>query len=185
MHARIPTRSVGRRVDAERGVGLVEVVVVVLIIAILGALVLSGRNTTKRAGSLSAARAAGASYHDAVEAFMRDHGGRTPVWNGGTDWPATPPTTSGVATSGIPAQGWGPINIGARGKPYLDNVPEAVRGGSVVLVNNGATTAAPGVRARVVYQRISDRRYRISIQSGTPTSWRTSCEFGTEGGSRC
>lgn len=183
MHARNPTPDVGNRTDAERGVSLVEVIVVLLIVAILVASILAGTNSSKRAGAVTAARAAAASYHDAIEAFMRDHGGRTPVWNNASDWPSAPPSGSGV-TGGTGGQ-WGPINIGARGKPYLDRIPEAVADGRVVVVSSGTTTAAPGVRSRVVYQRVGARGYRLQVQRATSTSWATTCEFGTEGGNRC
>jgi prepilin-type N-terminal cleavage/methylation domain-containing protein len=183
MRARIPTRTAGRSAGAERGVTLIEVIIVLLIIAILAAIVLAGKNSTKRAGAVSAARAAGASYNDAIEAFVRDHGGRTPVWNNGNDWPSTPPAGSGV--SGGAGGLWGPINAGARGKPYLDKIPEAVQGGRVVVVSSGTSTSSPGLRSRVVYNRISDREYALLVQRATSSSWATVCEFGTGGGTKC
>jgi prepilin-type N-terminal cleavage/methylation domain-containing protein len=185
MHARIPTRHVGQRVDAERGVSLVEVVVVLLIVAILAGSILAGRNSTKRAGAVTAARAAGASYHDAIEAFMRDHGGRVPIWGDNNDWRDSALSGSGVpAGSGAGGQ-WGPINVSAVSKPYLEKIPEGIASGRVVIVNSGTTTSSPGVRSRLVYQAIPPRRYRLSVQRATDTSWATACEFGTEGGNQC
>lgn len=187
MHARIPTRNVGRRVDAERGVSLVEVVIVLVIVAILMAAIVAGQSSSKRAGSVTAARAAGANYHDAIEAFMRDHGGRVPRWNVAEDWPASAVAGSGV--TGGTGGSWGPINFGARSKPYLDKIPEGVDSGRVVLVNNGTVTADPAVRSRVVYQEVGgspSRRYRLLVQRSTAAgSWATTCEFGTEGGNQC
>ncbi|MCW2922445.1 MAG: hypothetical protein JWL76_2319 [Thermoleophilia bacterium] len=180
MQAHTPTRRVGLRADPERAVSLVEVVIVVLIIGILGAAIFAARNSSSRAGSVTAARAAGQSYHDAIEAFMRDHGGRVPVLNDPEDWPTTPPAGSGV-TGGAGGL-WGPINFGARGKPYLDKIPESINDGRVAL---GTAAASPGVRARLLYERIGARQYRLSVQRATSTSWATSCEFGTEGGNQC
>lgn len=159
------------------------------IIAILAATLLAGKNSSKRAGAVTAARAVGASYHDSIEAFMRDHGGRVPVW-GPPDWPTAPSAaTSGVTTPpGTVTGAWGPINEGARQRPYLDKIPEAVASGRVVLVNGGAATTDPGVRSRGVYEAIGgspSRRYRLSVQRATTTGWLTTCEFGTEGGSQC
>lgn len=180
MQARIPTRRVGHRADDERAISLVEVVVVVLIIGILGAAIFAARNSSSRAGSVTAARTVGQSYHDAVQAFMRDHGGRVPTWNDTEDWPTSPPLGSGVTggTGGL----WGPINIGARGRPYLDKIPESITDGRVAF---GTAAGSPGVRARVVYTALSARRYRISVQRATATSWATTCEYGTEGGNQC
>lgn len=168
MHARIPTPGPGRR-TGEHGIGLVEVIVVLLIIAILIGIMATGRQSSQRAGAISAARAAGASYHDAVQQFMRDHGGRTPVW--GSDWPNA---------------ARGPINAASRNRPYLDQAPEAVNSGRVLVTSGTGGGAATGdVRSRVAYVRVGARGYRLLVQRVSGAGWTTACEYGTEGGSQC
>jgi type II secretory pathway pseudopilin PulG len=172
-----------RRRTGERGVGLVEVVVVLVIIAVTLGMVFSGRNSSQRAGSVTVGRAAAASYKDAIEAFRRDHGGRTPVWGSAADWPATPPASSGV--TGGSGGSWGPLNQGARMRPYLDVIPEAITDRRVVLVGGASSLTPMTVRARVVYDRIDERRYRLILQRSDGDAWVAVCRFGTEGGKAC
>ncbi len=169
MHARIPTRSTPRPRAGEHGISLVEVIVVLLIIAILVGIVATGKQSTQRAGAMTAARAAGASYHDAIQQFMRDHGGRAPRW--GADWP------NAAA---------GPINAASMGRPYLDQAPEGVTNGRVLVVDGAGGGATAGeAKSRVAYVRVGERGYRLLVQRVVGTAWTTSCEFGTQGGTQC
>lgn len=168
----------------ERGVSLVEVLVVLVIVGVLIAVVAMGRQSSSRAGSQTVALAAAASYKDSIEAFRRDHGGRAPVWGAANDWPATIQAKR-LGLANASGGRWGPVNIGSNGRPYLDRVPEGIASGRVQLVGSNTTTAAPSVKARIVYERVGSNGYRLMVQRNAGTTWKTSCQFGTQGGKQC
>jgi prepilin-type N-terminal cleavage/methylation domain-containing protein len=70
----------------ERGLTIVEMLVVLLIIAILMAAMLYAFRGSKQTTYYKAAIAAAQSYSDGIEAFMADNG-QTPPRLGTTDWP--------------------------------------------------------------------------------------------------
>lgn len=129
---------------AERGFGVVELVVVLLIIAIVLGLLITTFRGSKRTSSYKVAQAAASNYVDAIEAYMADNG-QTPPTVGSTAWPATPRSEFLR----------GPVDALLRtpngtAKPYLRTVPEAVSSGRVDFLTTGAVPA-PNAQATITY----------------------------------
>jgi len=132
---------------SESGITLIEIIVVMIIVAILGALSTGLIGSSKATGRQLEAVAVGGVYARAAEAFARDHGNRFP----------TAPGVSGDWAGGVGAQK-GPISPALDAQRYYVNlVPESVQRGSVVVQ---PTTGSPGIR----YQQVSNGTgFRITV----------------------
>lgn len=109
-HAETHPMQTRRGEPSERGVSLVEIIIVVAIIAILMAVVVS-MHGPKRTVNFKAAQGAAQTYGDAVEAFMADNGQTPPVVNSAA-WPTD-------VTKG-------PVDAMQKNKRYMRSVPEPV-----------------------------------------------------------
>jgi hypothetical protein len=145
------------------------------------------RGSSQRAGSVSAAYAVASSYADAITAFANDHGGRAPVWGNAQDWPTSRSQMDAPGIAKLDGGVWGPVNGGARYRPYLEHVPEAVTSGRVRLVSTTSTSgAANTVAARVSYVRTDVRTWRLVVQRPQGTAWKDVCGYGPGwSGKRC
>jgi prepilin-type N-terminal cleavage/methylation domain-containing protein len=115
----------------ERGISLVEVLVVLLIVAILLTLAMYSVRSARRTGRLVATVSAAHAYADAADAFAREHDGRYPAAPGvsgpaGIDWPGGADMRRGPQSEALGEE-----------KYYLKRVPEAVQDGSVEIGSSG------------------------------------------------
>lgn len=141
---------------SERGLTLVEIVVVLAIIGVLVGLGMQQIRGARGTGGSALARVTAHAYADAVEQFAVDHGGRAPNAPGSADW-----------ASGANAE-WGPkaealgMSAGAVADPqrrYMRKRPEPIQDGSVAFVAAGA---GPAARPWITYAR-EGNGYRIEI----------------------
>lgn len=113
---------------SERGLSLVELLVVMLIIAILMAIGFSSVNSARSTGRMLAAMSAAESYGNAIDQFARDHRGRYPLGPGSADWPTDGPHRAG----GGPA-----ADVLGSHRYYLRMVPEAVQDATITFSGSG------------------------------------------------
>lgn len=125
-----------RAVGAQRGVMLIELIVIMIIIAILLGLVLSLLRAPRTTTRIKGAIAAGQTYSDAVQMFALDHGGRVPEGGNPREW------ASGANI------GRGPLHqFGKLANTYYIRggiVPEAVVEGSVTITFGDSAGSASG-----------------------------------------
>lgn len=100
--------------DRECGFGLVELLVVMVVIAILGAMAMLSLGGAKSSARVNEARAAAAAYDEAIAKFMSDNGNRPPTQLRGNR---------------------GPVDL--LGKPYLRALPDGVTGGRIGVSLDG------------------------------------------------
>ncbi len=135
------------RVRREAALGLVEVIIVLLIIAIIGAIAVMSTGSAKANGTAHVARATARTLAEAIEQFSRDHGGRLPGAPGTDDW--TPQGATGAAA-------WqSPVDIANGRQPYVKGqaVQPLVEGQVALLAASGAAgggAAQPAATIRYV-----------------------------------
>jgi prepilin-type N-terminal cleavage/methylation domain-containing protein len=169
---------------------LVEVLIAMVIMAILFSAALAMNKSTKTATEGQRGVSVARAYGDAIDAFARDHGNRAPI-PGTSDWPASnPPTGQTVDTQ--PPLARGPVDVGEASRPYLDQVPDPVASGLVIVaspqVSGSAETghdAKVSPSSRVLYTTTDASTWRIAVQElvhstdpGGATSWNTRCTVG-------
>lgn len=126
---------------------MVELLVVMLVLAIIGALAIASVTSARKTGQRSAAVSAAQAYADAVDRFALDHDGRFPKPPGTEDWPDRTKATGPVAG---PASG---------GRTYMRRAPEAMESGNLILNHPQGTAAG------VDYEQAdAGSGYRITVR---------------------
>lgn len=143
-----PTRS--RHARSEHAIGLVEIVVVLLIIAITLSIGFNAIRSARQAGTLNAAVSTAQEYANAADRFRRDHDGRYPGAPGSADWPSAERDKGPKASNNL---------LGAQ--TYLKQVPEAVQSGTISI--ESSPTAAAWLEYR---PRGSGFEITVRFQSG-------------------
>lgn len=128
----------------ERGVGLVEIVVVLMILAVIIGLFATTFTGSKRTTDFKLAQGAASSYAEAIESYMADNG-QTPPAVGSPAWAATPRDRFLR----------GPVDVLLRGgdgqpRPYLRSVPEPITNDRIDLFASGGSPASTA-RASIEY----------------------------------
>lgn len=158
-----PSRSV-----REHGISLVEVLVVLMIVLILGAIGTMSLRGSRETGGRMEARAAARLYADAAQRFQLDHGRRTPVL-GSTDWPtANAGPVKRFAMGGAPTI-----------RPYLTkNIPDVMTRTSELGSRFAGSPVARG--GTLVYRRSGQFRFTIDVYwNGTRTCTAGNVPVGT------
>jgi type II secretory pathway pseudopilin PulG len=130
---------------------MVEVMVVLIIIAIIGAIAVPAMRSSRDSGGRVELRAAATRYADAVERYQADHGRKVPVY-GSADW--------SVPNAG-PVQR---LQIGTNVvRPYLSKaVPEILTRPGPVSARWSNAAPGTGTRGgRLVYVRSGSLSFRI------------------------
>lgn len=148
----------------ERGIGLVEVIVVLLLIAIIGTIALASLHGTKRNAATTQGRTVARTLGEGIEQFARDRGGRVPGAPGGADW----------------ANGWrSPVDVANGNAPYVKATAlEPLDSGTVALVAQSGRIAPGGdtAPARLQYRTdASSRFYAIVVSERNGTTYRPAC----------
>ncbi|MCW2924819.1 MAG: hypothetical protein JWM98_2223 [Thermoleophilia bacterium] len=174
---------------SERGQTLVELVVVMVIVVVLGAILVGVGHSSSDATDSQAAVSVARAYADAIEAFTDEHGGRAPV-PGSSDWPAHVDASQASRTpADLQAYGAGPVNVAASGRPYIAKVPEPVVTGGVLLSAAGrgmADDTRSDRTTRIAYRSQDGSRWRLDVQlrqratGSRPVTWRTVCSLGPD-----
>lgn len=139
----------------EAGIGLVELMVVLVIVAILMSIAYRGVEGSRSAGSRAELKAAAQRYADAVERFKADNGRRVPEF--GTDaWPRNDAFRGPVTV----------VRIGATPttKYYVkEPLPEIVqRGGRYGGAIIGAGSPIPQHGGALVYERRTAYQFAVT-----------------------
>lgn len=169
-----------RRLHADGGFTLVELITVLIILAVLMAVAIPTYTSAKKASIVKATTATALSYKKAVAAFTLDHQGRVPAWNT-TDWPMTTRSPEHPAGSDGPVY---PADYSAAGGPvklYMrGGVPETVSAGQVAIVDSATAGVAQSVRGLVVYTTSGAAIFRLDVYARTRSSkpFRYVCSTG-------
>jgi type II secretory pathway pseudopilin PulG len=139
---RLPTLS--RMHADERGVGMIELVVVMIIMTILAAIVVPTFLGSRTTAAQNEAAAAATTYNQMINSYVADHGRQTPAL-GSADW-CTPVIS-------------GPCNL--MRQPYA-NPAAGVAEGRVVFGGVNARATAPATATGAVeYNRISSTTWEV------------------------
>lgn len=156
----IPDEAVPR--CEERGFGLVEIIVVLVVLSIVGAVALHSLTGTKRNAAETRARTVARTLGEAVEQFRRDRGGRLP---------AAPGTALGSADWG---GSWrSPVDVSNANRPYASAAALEGVGDRVVALENASGAVAPGgagapARLRyVVNQNAGFYAFVVRVRTGS------------------
>lgn len=128
---------------------------VILVVAVLMSIGLMSFKGAKHGSATRQAIAVAQTYNSAVEKFMVDHSGRTPLFaSGSRDWPM-----------GGKAAWWGPraklVSATKVGSYLRSGVPDSVQTGRVMLASG---SRAPG-QYSVTYIKASPGSYRIEVHT--------------------
>lgn len=144
---------------AERGFSVIELVVAMVIVLMISAMVATSFFSGRGSANDQRIRITATAVDDAVRAFRRDHGSRTPVLANARDWPDARR---------------GPRDRNA--EPYMRKVDESLGSGDVTVVASGT---AGGTIGRLRYERPSSTTYRLVAERRSGSRWEGVCWYGT------
>jgi Tfp pilus assembly protein PilE len=174
MHNTTPTSTTWiRSLAHERGIGVIEVVIVMLLIAMIGGIAVQSLRGTKRSTASTKGRTLALSLSEGIEQFQRDHGGRLPGDPGTADWGRT----------------WlSPVDASNGNKPYVrQSAIESLVDGGAALQNNAGRAARGNPTAAVVIQYRSDvsaGSYALVVKTRTGSTYKSICRVTNASGSR-
>ncbi|MEO6866681.1 MAG: prepilin-type N-terminal cleavage/methylation domain-containing protein [Gaiellales bacterium] len=160
---------------SERGFGIVEIIVVLLIIAIVGAIAFASVGNTRSNAATRTARAAAEALGEGVEQFQRDHGGRLPAQ------PGTVP--AGQAQSDWNAAWTSPVDAsnrrGTTPQPYVTagSIQALTDRSAAVERSNGTVKEGlASTNVRIRYSANYTRGlYAFVVRSRKGTVWKSHC----------
>lgn len=157
-----PTSTSARSHDSETAFSLVELLVVLVVVAIIGATATMALSGSKERGGAITGNSTARALGEGIEQFQRDHGGRLPTIPGTADW----------------GGGWlSPVDLGNGDKPYVrTGAVEVLADHAVSLEDASGTTGPnPSSTARIRYVVTADGLYALVVRTRNGVGFRARC----------
>lgn len=136
----------------ELGVGLVELLVVMVIVALLGAIVFSRMHAAQDTSEKALGRSVARAYYEVANDFASDNGGAVPVV-GSANWPSAELERGPVNHLNVQSS-----------QRYLRTIPEAIGDGRVRLVAESASAGSAQARVQARYTVTGPQTFEIVLE---------------------